>query len=137
MNNEILLAVGVITILLGIYFLLREEKTKLTHDDAEQIFSIVNSFESKVQFSLQAIDEKTSDSLNKIQTAQKKIAESTKEERKTFQESAKPLSKIKLKHKEVYTLYSQGLSSKEIASKLNKGVGEIETIVSLFKLERD
>lgn len=136
MDNIFLLAIGIVVVIIGIYFLFREERANLSYNDAERIFNLMNEFDLKVNSSLNAIEDKTNESLKKISEVQNKGTVKG-ENNEPIKVNDKPLSKIKLKHKDVYDLFRQGLSSKEIAMKLKKGVGEIETIISLFNLERE
>lgn len=138
MSNGLLLVIGIITVLIGFFLLFREEKTKISHYELEYIFSLINGFDSKVHSVLKTIEDKTHHCLQILEKAEIEIAQNRENSsNKSSRNNSVPLSKIKLKHLEVYNLFISGLSSKEIAIKLNKGVGEIETIISLFKLEGD
>lgn len=134
MDNIFLLAIGIVTVILGIYFFYREERTNLSYNDAKRILSLIEDFDLKVNQTIKTIEDKTNESIKSISDAQNTTMTN---QNRPVTSSNKPLSKIKLKHKDVYDLFNRGLCSKEIAMKLNKGVGEIETIISLFNLERE
>ncbi|SHJ58045.1 hypothetical protein SAMN02745227_00112 [Anaerobranca californiensis DSM 14826] len=128
-TSRIFLISGIITVLLGIFLIFKSREK--TTSELEEILISISSLENKVELALKKIEE--------INTSIKEIKFSSNEKLPThlINEQMSSKNKIFLKHKEVYTLYQQGLSAKDIAMKLNRGLGEIETIIGLFNFEGD
>lgn len=128
-TSRIFLISGIITVLLGIFLILKSREK--TTSELEEILIAISSLENKVELALKKIEE-TNNSIKKI-----KFSSNEKLPTHLINEQISSKNKIILKHKEVYTLYQQGLSAKDIAMKLNRGLGEIETIIGLFNFEGD
>ncbi len=141
--TEYLIIGGSGVILLGIIVVIVSGKKKSKTKDRENTVNnqdVLNhalyQFENKVKQSLNLIDEKTQISLEQID---ERLEQRIQDLNPPISQSPDTTKKSKLatKHSQIYNLYNQGKSVKDIAIELNKGVGEIETIVSLLTLERD
>lgn len=140
MLNDILLAIGITTVIIGIFITVREKSSEQSYNNQNN-YSEIEELHHEISYSLKNI---LNDSLNQIelktehaiQSIELKVA-ALKHETEENKESTRTKNKLITKHKDIYNLYTEGLSPREIAIKLNRGVGEVETIVSLLKLERD
>ncbi|SES79068.1 DUF6115 domain-containing protein [Anaerobranca gottschalkii] len=130
-TNILFLIIGIIIVLIGIFLMFKESSGKRYTFEIEEILVAISSLENKLDLVLEKIEEE----IETIKEMKSPSNENWPVDPVIEQSNSK--DKIIQKHKEVYTLYNQGLSAKDIAMKLNRGVGEIETIIALFNFEGD
>jgi DNA-binding NarL/FixJ family response regulator len=135
MKETILLVIGVITVIVGIIILLRERENKYHHSQ-EELFNLLERIELKIDRVIEEVEE-GKEILSKDLDNKDLLLSSVKEPVEKEKTNKELNNKIIKKHKEIYNLYKNGFSAKEIAIKLNRGLGEVETIIALLNYERD
>lgn len=140
MLEYILLLVGVISVIIGVVLILKQDNKYNTNNIDEIYHDLSYTMQTTITKSLNEIEAKTNQCLSKIEDKFSALDQRINDNINgniVNNNVQKNKSKLLIKHQELYNLFADGLSSQEIAMKLNKGVGEVETIISLLKLERD
>lgn len=150
MINILLNIIGLLCIVISLYYINRVTKRESNlYDEMVSIYKDIRYYSNTIEDTMRSFNDLIDVSLNKVENLQdiylqekKQIKvdetmQSNKNKIDSLSIKLKDSNKIEIPNKEIFDkavqLKENGLSNKEIAQKLNKGIREVEIILKMMK----
>ncbi|MBZ2173846.1 hypothetical protein K8M07_01085 [Schnuerera sp. xch1] len=150
MINILLNIIGLLCIVISLYYINRVTKRESNlYDEMVSIYKDIRYYSNTIEDTMRSFNDLIDVSLNKVENLQdiylqekKQIKvdetmQSNKNKIDSLSIKLKDSNKIEMPNKEIFDkavqLKENGLSNKEIAQKLNKGIREVEIILKMMK----